>query len=87
MNNLNAVRKRLGLSQKQLAAVCGVGQSAVSQYENGTCDPAIGVARKVIDYARENGVSVTLDEVYSTPAHGTGREFPDALAALQGGQS
>ena len=39
MNNIKALRKRAGLSQLELANICGVHQTAVSQWEQGRTNP------------------------------------------------
>ncbi|MDC6133684.1 helix-turn-helix transcriptional regulator [Burkholderia gladioli] len=68
MNSLLQVRKRLSLTQRDLSVALGVGQSAISQYECGACDPSIEVSRKLIEVARNRGVSITLDEIYADPS-------------------
>ena len=39
MNNIKSLRTARGMTQKQLASLCGVHQTAVSQWEKGRTDP------------------------------------------------
>lgn len=64
MNNVRHIRKRLGLSQSELAGKIGLTQSALSHYENGGCDPLVGTARRLIEFAGTQGISLTLEDVY-----------------------
>jgi DNA-binding XRE family transcriptional regulator len=68
MNSVSVIRKRLDLSQQDFSAALGVGQSAVSQYENDGCDPSVKIARKIVDLAETRGISITIAEVFSPPS-------------------
>jgi len=68
MNTLLAIRKRLKVSQTELAAAIDVTQSAISQYELDVCVPSLSVARKLIKFAAESGVDLTLDSIYQVPS-------------------
>ncbi|WLE58369.1 helix-turn-helix transcriptional regulator [Burkholderia plantarii] len=68
MNSLLAIRKRLGVQQKDLADSLGISQSGISYYESGRGDPSVTVARKLIEIAKGKGISLTLDEIYSATA-------------------
>ncbi|WP_257744581.1 helix-turn-helix transcriptional regulator [Burkholderia glumae] len=70
MNNVRQLRKSLGLSQFDLARGIGITQSALSHYENGSCDPLVDTARKLIAFAKGLGVEWTLDDVFSPPMVG-----------------
>ncbi|WP_049096464.1 helix-turn-helix transcriptional regulator [Burkholderia cepacia] len=67
MNNMRSLRKTLGMSQAELAGSIGVTQSALSHYENGSCDPLVGTARRLIAFAGTRGFAWHLDDVYSSP--------------------
>ena len=67
MNNILAIRKRLGLRQMEFAKAVGVTQGGVSQYETGRADPSVDVARQVVACAKERGVSICLDDVFAAP--------------------
>ncbi|WP_334032671.1 helix-turn-helix transcriptional regulator [Burkholderia gladioli] len=67
MNNVRQLRKSLGLSQFDLARGIGITQSALSHYENGSCDPLVDTARRLISFAKDRGIDWTLDEVYAEP--------------------
>lgn len=52
---LRELRKQKGLTMKQLGKIVGVGESAISQYENGKRQPDYDILNKLADYF---GVSV-----------------------------
>jgi transcriptional regulator with XRE-family HTH domain len=45
---IRAFRTRKGLSQQELGKLCGVGKSAISQWESGTTEPT-GAARLLLE--------------------------------------
>ncbi len=53
LSNLGKMRKRLGLTQKQLAALAGVSQSLIAKIESGKVDPAYSNVVKITE-ALEN---------------------------------
>ncbi len=57
MERIKDIRKQKGLSQKELADLCGVHQTAVSQWEKGRTTPDITSLKKL---AKALGVSVEL---------------------------
>lgn len=65
MNNILAIRRRLGLQQTEFADAIGVTQSNVSHYENGRNDPSLDVGRQVVALAKQMGHCVTLEDVFS----------------------
>ena len=65
MNNILAIRRRLGLQQSEFADAIGVTQSNVSHYENGRNDPSLDVGREVVALAKQMGHCVTLEDVFS----------------------
>lgn len=63
MNSIESIRKRLGLTQAQLAAGIEVTQGNVSHYEKGqTMPPA--VAARLITFAAAHGLAIGFDHVY-----------------------
>ncbi|MDP3164388.1 MAG: helix-turn-helix transcriptional regulator [Hydrogenophaga sp.] len=63
MNTIKAIRDRLGLSQKALAAGMGCTQPNVGFYERGQTVPP-GAAAKLIEFAGSRGLEITYDHVY-----------------------
>jgi transcriptional regulator with XRE-family HTH domain len=66
-NNIQKIRERLGLSQRDFADMIGVWQSAISHYENERNNVSPDVARRMIDVAAKRGIHITFDEIYATP--------------------
>ncbi len=58
MNNLKKIRISKGMTQEQLADACGVGQSVVSQWESGFCNPKVETLRKLATV-----LNCTIDEL------------------------
>ncbi|MEB2544049.1 helix-turn-helix transcriptional regulator [Burkholderia cenocepacia] len=67
MNNIRSLRSALRLSQAELAKHIGITQSALSHYENGSCDPLVATARRLISFARGRGLIWRLEDVYAAP--------------------
>lgn len=57
---LRAVRKRFGLSQRQLARQSGVANATISLIENGKLNPTVSMLKKVLD-----GIPIQLSEFFS----------------------
>lgn len=55
--NLRALRKERGLSQKQLGEAVGVTQQCVSEWEKGNMEPTLSCLWKLADYF---GVSMDI---------------------------
>lgn len=64
MSNILSIRKRLGLSQAQLAAGIGMTQGNVGHMERGVQSVRPEVAEKLIAFAATRGVRLTFDDVY-----------------------
>lgn len=81
MNQVRAIRERLGVTQTTLASAVGCSQSNVSFYENGQEVPP-QVAKSLINFAATRGVSISFDHIYGNA------ELPplvvDAAAAEEG---
>jgi putative transcriptional regulator len=63
MNNLKAIRSRLGITQQDLAADVGCTQGNVANYERGQTVPP-EMAAKIISVALRRGLTITYDHVY-----------------------
>lgn len=77
MNPIRTIRRRLGLSQRQLAEALGRTQGNVAFYERGqTVPPA--VAARLIEFARAQGLGVSYEHIYAgadLPVGGEGAEM------------
>jgi len=71
IKDIKKIRKRLGLSQKQLAKIASVSQSMIAKVEKGLIDPSFSSAQRII-FALEvsNSKHITkAKEVMKTPIH------------------
>lgn len=79
MNTLAAIRKKkLGITQAELAAICEVAQSTVSRWESGADEPSRPHLGKIRRYALESSIEFTGDEFFTDwpprkPKRGGGR--------------
>lgn len=84
MNAILSIRRRLGVTQSELAQALGCTQGNVHHYERGqTVLPA--VARRLIAFAAERGEVVTFDQIYAdeaVPATGSSVEPVSGLGDL-----
>ena len=62
-NAFQRFRSQTGMSQVELAAALGLGQSAISGYERGAF-PEPAIAKLFVDLAKRHRVRMDLDEVY-----------------------
>lgn len=63
MNQLTAIRERLGKKQAQLAAMLGISQSTWAKYEKGREIPA-EIAKKLILQARIHGLLIDMNHIF-----------------------
>ena len=56
MEQLKEQRKKLGLSQKQVATECGIKQGYYSRIERGIHKPSVGLAKKLANVLKFNWV-------------------------------
>jgi DNA-binding XRE family transcriptional regulator len=63
-NNLKSVRKRLGLTQSGLALAVGVSQGNISHCETQRQELSPEIAVAVVRLAKNNGVHISLDDIY-----------------------
>lgn len=64
MNNIRNLRKKYNLSQKELAAILNVHQTAVSQWEQGRTSPDIEIAKRMAELFK-----VSLDVILDNDMH------------------
>ena len=57
-------RSQTGLSQTELAAAMGLGQSAISSYETGSF-PIPEIAKRFVALAKKHKVRMSLEEIYA----------------------
>lgn len=70
MCNLLPIRKRLGLSQADLARRLEMTQGSITHYENGRQEMPPRVARKLIAVAAELGCAVGFEDIYGAGTTG-----------------
>ena len=66
MNNIASIRKRLEMTQAEIAAGMGCTQANVSFYERGQTVPP-DAARRLIEFVKGKGIELTFNDVYAEP--------------------
>lgn len=69
MNNILHIRQLIGISQAELGASIGVSQGNVSHYEQGRQEVPPDVARRIIAAAKDRGISLTFNDIYTSSEH------------------
>ncbi|NBM87375.1 helix-turn-helix domain-containing protein [Proteus sp. G2661] len=64
MNNISRYRKKLGITQNDLAKELGCTKGNVSHYENGRRKADLDVCRNLVDFFNKKGVKVTIDDLF-----------------------
>lgn len=64
MNNLSRYRKKLGLTQANLADALGCTKGNISHYENGRRKADLDMCRNLVTFFNRNGVPVTVDDLF-----------------------
>ncbi len=64
MNKISFERKKIGMTQQQLADVLGWKQSRIGNYESGIRTPDLRSCRQIISALNTQGVECTLDSVF-----------------------
>src|SRR5260370_561848 len=57
-------RNQLGLSQQDLAKICGIGQSLISELESGRISPTLKTLRRVLENLK---MEIVLTELIPSP--------------------
>jgi putative transcriptional regulator len=63
MRPIQIIRLRLGVTQQEMAAGIGCGQSGISYYERGG-HIAPETAKRLIEFAQSRGLQISFDHVY-----------------------
>ena len=64
MNNLKAIRKKMGLTQAELAKLIGCTQGNIGHYENKNQTIKPEVAQRIVSVAKERGLEITYEDIY-----------------------
>lgn len=64
MNNMSAIRKRIGITQQQLASILGWKQSRIGNYEAGVRTPDLMSCRRIVNALNSKGAMCSLDSVF-----------------------
>lgn len=68
MNALKATRKKVGVTQTQLAERVGLTQAAIGHYETGRRMPGLNECRRIVAALNELGAECNLAGVFPEPA-------------------
>lgn len=67
LRKIEEIRKKLGLTQKQLAKLAGVSQSIIAKIENGKINPSYEMVRRIVlaleRYRAERGGGLTAKDI------------------------
>ena len=64
MNNLKAIRKKLNLTQAEMAKLIGCTQGNIGHYENKNQTIKPEVAQRIVSVAKERGLEITYEDIY-----------------------
>ena len=66
MNKLRECRKKIGLSQKELADVLNLTQMQVSYYERGERSPRTDIAIRIFNFFKKKDRAITFMSLWDT---------------------
>lgn len=61
------IRERLNLNQVKMANFIGITPAGLNNYEIGRRQPKLAIAYRIIDFAKVNGINITLEDLYPRP--------------------
>ncbi|EMG3683458.1 TPA: helix-turn-helix transcriptional regulator [Serratia marcescens] len=64
MNNISCARKKVGITQQQLASALGWNQSRIGNYESGKRNPDLSTCRRIVEVLNSLGAECSLDSVF-----------------------
>ncbi|HHR6128557.1 TPA: helix-turn-helix transcriptional regulator [Providencia alcalifaciens] len=64
MNYISRYRKKLGLTQTDLAKELGCTKGNISHYENGRRKADLEVCRQLVSFFNNKGINVTIDDIF-----------------------
>jgi DNA-binding XRE family transcriptional regulator len=64
-NAIKKIRRKLGMTQDSFGEAIGKKQSAVANYETGYRKPDPSTAYLIIDLAKNSGLKISLEDIYS----------------------
>ena len=64
VSTIRRIRRRLGMTQQQLANGLGCSQAVITKYENGGSEPSPEMVEKLIAFCASYGLCITFDHVY-----------------------
>jgi predicted transcriptional regulator len=57
------IRKKTALTQQELSVEVHVAQTLISFYERGERNPGLRTLRKMVDFAKSNGIAVEYSDI------------------------
>jgi predicted transcriptional regulator len=63
IEQLKKLRLSLCLNQKEFAQQVGIPISSISHYESGTRKPGFSSIRKLMAFAKKNGIKLTIQDI------------------------
>ncbi|EOW9223423.1 helix-turn-helix transcriptional regulator [Vibrio cholerae] len=67
MNKIKQYRNTVGVTQKELGELLGVGQSTIDRYESGVRKINYQIAWKIVDSLNQLGANCSFDDVFPNP--------------------